>query len=265
MLQKKLIDIAKCAGDEIMKYYKSPDLFVETKSDSSPVTHADLNAHRVICEGLQKISNEIIISEESDLNKTKSLQNKKFWLVDPLDGTRDFIAGNDSFCVSIALIDGSSPIVGILYSPVLNEIFFAQRNEGSYLNGVKLYNSSKRKQLFGLASGALKVSERMKEFLNISKIEKLTRYGSALKFGHLARGDADIYPRFGETSEWDTAAGQLICEEAGCEVFDIVTLKTLEYGKPQFRNSGFVAIRSDLVQNVRGIVENLRSKYTQQT
>lgn len=257
LLQEKLIAIAKKAGDEIMKFYQSTGLVVANKSDDSPVTQADLNAHHIIVKGLEEISSDIIVSEESDLNKQLNLSSKRFWLVDPLDGTRDFVAGRDSFCVSIALIENCSPILGVLYAPVRNEVFFAQRSAGSFFNGNKIYNSSQRTKLFGLASGSIQPSERMQNFLKISKIDKLSRYGSALKFGHLARGDADVYPRFGDTSEWDTAAGQIICEEAGCEVFDVRTLGPLQYAKKEFRNKGFIALRQGLKSNFEKIVNDL--------
>ena len=99
-----------------MKFYRSGDLLVENKSDDSPVTQADLRAHAIIFSELSKVSNEIIISEESDLNKNLNLSERNFWLVDPLDGTRDFVAGLDTFCVSIALLSGGKPVLGVLYS-----------------------------------------------------------------------------------------------------------------------------------------------------
>ncbi len=254
MLENKIIAIAKNAGDEIMKFYKASDLLVESKSDSSPVTQADLNAHQIIFSGLRALSNDFIISEESDLDKSMDLRDKRFWLVDPLDGTRDFVAGHESFCVSIALIENCQPILGVLYSPVLNEIFYAKSTEGAFFNGKKIFNSSKRTKLFALSSRAKIPSERMKGFLKKLNIEKIKPYGSALKFGHLARGDADIYPRFGETSEWDTAAGQIICQEAGCAVLNISTLETLQYAKNDFLNSGFIAVREDLIPSFQNIL-----------
>lgn len=260
LLQDKIISLAKKAGDEIMKFYQASDLVVETKSDDSPLTNADLNAHEIIFKGLREISNDIIISEESELDKTLDLKEKKFWLVDPLDGTRDFVAGLGSFCVSIALIENEKPIFGVLYSPVFNEVFYAEKNQGCFFNSKKIFNSSNRVDLFALASGAAHSSERLKRFLKTAKVEKLTRYGSALKFGHLARGDADLYPRFGETSEWDTAAGQIICQEAGCEVIDIRTLEPLRYAKKDFRNSGFMAIRKDLEPTFHKILSDIRSQ-----
>lgn len=245
-----------------MKFYRSADLRVENKVDDSPLTQADLAAHEIIFSELSKISNEIIISEESDLNKTLDLKSRKFWLVDPLDGTRDFIAGKDTFCVSIALIESSKPILGVLYSPAKDELFFASKGEGSFFNGKKIFNSSDRKNLLGLASGAIHPSPKMMSFLKAANIEKLTRYGSALKFGHLATGEADVYPRFGETSEWDTAAGQIICTEAGCDVIDIKTLQPLSYTKSNFRNSGFIALRKDLIPQFNKILTEIKYEFS---
>jgi len=257
LLQNQIITIAKKAGDEIMKFYQSKDLIIKSKTDDSPVTAADLNAHQIIFSGLSDISNELIISEESESGKHLDLRQKKFWLVDPLDGTRDFVAGRETFCVSIAFIDRGEPVLGVLYSPVLNEVYYAKKNAGSFFNDKRIFNTSARKQLYALASGAAQASQRMQNFLKLSKIEKLTRYGSALKFAHLARGDADVYPRFGETSEWDTAAGQIICREAGCEVFDIHSLQTLTYAKKDFRNLGFIAVREDLLDTFKKMISDI--------
>ncbi len=257
-LLSEVIEIAKCAGSEIMKFYQLIGLMVQTKADASPVTQADLSAHHIIFDGLTKISDDLIISEESDAGKAQDLTQRKFWLVDPLDGTRDFVAGRETFCVSIALIDQGEPVLGVLYSPVLNEVFSAEKNHGSYLNGQKIFNSSTRLDLKAVAGGSTQPSQRMQNFLKISKFQELCRFGSALKFGYLSRVDVDLYPRFGETSEWDTAAGQIICQEAGCSILDIHTLKVMRYAKQNFRNNGFIAVRNDLLDTFRKIVESLR-------
>ncbi len=257
MLQKQIISIAQQAGEEILKFYRSSDLLVENKRDNSPVTKADLIAHEIIFSEISKISKEPIISEESELNKNLNLEKGQYWLVDPLDGTRDFVAGRETFCVSIGLIQNSLPVLGVLYSPVKKEFFWAAQGQGSFFNGKKIFNLSARTELFGVASGVNQIANRMKSFLDISKIQKMTRYGSALKFASVASGEADIYPRFGETSEWDTAAGQIICSEAGCDVIDIKTAQVMKYSKPAFRNTGFIALRRDLVPQFQKILKEL--------
>ncbi len=253
-----VIKIARQAGAEIMKFYRSNKISIQTKWDDSPVTEADLNAHHIIFEELSLISDDFIISEESNASKDLDLRESRFWLVDPLDGTRDFIAGRETFCVSIALIERGVPILGVLFSPVLNEMFSAELNEGAFLNGRKIYNSNAQRDLNALASGAVEVSERMQNFLKVSNIKNVSRFGSALKFAYLARGDADLYPRFGQTYEWDTAAGQIICAEAGCALIDVQSLEIMSYAKAEFLNSGFIAVRVDLVDTFRKIILELR-------
>jgi 3'(2'), 5'-bisphosphate nucleotidase len=257
-LLANVIEIARQAGLEIMKFYKTNKISIHKKLDDSPVTEADLNAHQIIFEALSQISDAPIISEESDASKELDLRDSCFWLVDPLDGTRDFIAGADTFCVSIALVDHGVPILGVLFSPVFNEMFSAELNEGAFLNGVKIFNSNTQAELSALASGAAQVSARMQNFLQRSNIKRVSRFGSALKFAYLSRGDADLYPRFGETSEWDTAGGQIICQEAGCAILDLQSLEVMRYAKANFRNEGFIAVRLDLVDTFRKIILELR-------
>lgn len=230
---------------------------VRFKADASPVTEADLAANEIIVTRLERLGVAPIISEESvsdSASATRSVPTRErmFWLVDPLDGTKDFIAGRDTFVVSIALIADGRPTLGLVYAPALGELFWAEAGRGSFKtlrpdvrDTVRVFNSSARQRLRVLASGS-HISPRLQAFLDSLAVEDFHRYGSALKMCRVAEGAADLYPRFGPTSEWDTAAGQIILEEANCKLVEMATGATLRYGKPQFRNPGFVASRVDL-------------------
>ena len=243
-MQKDVCQLAAAAGREILRIYQKGDWTVTSKADESPLTQADLAANEIIVPGLKRISQAPIVSEESDPQSMKV--GDKFWLVDPLDGTRDFIARRDTFVVSIGLIENGIPVFGVVHSPVTNETWWAEKGRGAFgPNGEKIFHSGRREKLIAAGSRSMP-SERMQIFYDLFSIAEVQRYGSALKFCKLAQGDVDLYPRFGPTSEWDTAAGQIIAEEAGCKVIDIKTGQSLRYGKPDFANPGFIASREDL-------------------
>jgi 3'(2'), 5'-bisphosphate nucleotidase len=239
-------EIAKTAGRKILEIYKSGNLGATEKLDFSPLTKADLASELIISTELARITHELIISEENpDLLTANFKAPHSYWLVDPLDGTKDFIAGKDSFVVSIARIENSRPVLGVLYAPVYDELYCAELGKGATCNGQKIFNRSERKDLQAVASGS-QTSERMQRLISHFSIQSMTRYGSALKFGRVARGDFDLYPRFGPTYEWDTAAGQIIAEEGGCQVLSMETGQSLRYGKTDLLNHGFLVCRQDL-------------------
>ena len=246
-LIKDVCAIAIEAGQTILSLRDSSLAAVQFKTDSSPVTEADLAANALIVKRLHDLAVAPVISEEGDIN---ALSGDKFWLVDPLDGTKDFVAGKKTFVVNIALIDERKPVLGVVHAPMLDEIFWAESGKGAFKSVAsgapqKIFNSSKRENYRVLASGS-KMTPRMEGFLAAFPIESLERYGSALKMARVAEGVADFYPRFGPTHEWDTAAGHAILNEAGGKVIDLETGRDLEYGKTAFRNNGFVASRADL-------------------
>lgn len=247
-LHTEIQTLAELAGREINRIYQSGQWTVEEKSDSSPVTQADLAANQILVPGIRSLSNDPIVSEESD---PQSVQiGSRFWLIDPLDGTRDFIAKRDTFVICIALVEDNYPIFGLIHSPVTGESWWAAKDMGSYGpkgNRLLPQESNQRREALIAAGSRSMPSERMQMFYDRFQISEVRRYGSALKFCRLAECDVDLYPRFGPTSEWDTAAGQIIAEEAGCKVLEISTGQRLRYGKPRFENrGGFMAARSDL-------------------
>ena len=240
-----IVTLAREAGAAIMAIYQKKSFEVFEKSDLSPVTEADLAAHQIIFDGLSQITPHIpIISEESDANRLGS--SETYWLVDPLDGTRDFVARKDTFVVCIGLIHQKYPVAGVIHEPVTGKSWWARSGLGAFADGQRISNSSNRVSLIAAGSRTTP-SQSMKDLYAEFSIQEVRRYGSALKFCHLSEGEVDIYPRFGLTSEWDTAAGQAIAEEAGCKVVSIASGLRLSYGKKNLLNEGgFIASRTDL-------------------
>lgn len=257
-----LTKLAVQAGQKIMEIRRQAAHSVRYKADASPVTDADLASNQLIVTQLEKLRVAPIVSEES--TPTLAVANK-FWLVDPLDGTKDFIAGRDTFVVNIALVENGAPTIGVIYAPALGELFWAEKGKGAFksdstgvANSKKIFNTSKRDKFKVLASGT-QMTPRLKAFIGALTIDELTRFGSALKMCRVAEGEGDLYPRFGPTSEWDTAAGHIILEESGCKLVEMATGLTIRYGKARFRNPGFIASRTDLdfVETFRGLLAQM--------
>lgn len=236
--------LALRAGKEIESIYRGNIWTVTQKADESPITQADLRSNEIIVAGLKALSTDPIISEEGDVELKKP--SSRFWLVDPLDGTRDFVNRMDTFVVCIALIENGEPILGVIYSPITDELYWAEKGKGAFgPGGVRIQNTSTRTDLVAAGSRSTP-SAQMKALYDQFGIAKVERFGSALKFCKVASGEFDLYPRFGPTKEWDTAAGQIIAEEAGCKVIDLSTGGRLMYAKPNLDNRGFVCCRADL-------------------
>ena len=215
-----VIDIARVAGNKILEIYNS-DFDIEKKQDQTPLTTADIAAHNIIVDSLSQLTPEIpILSEESeyipyDIRK----QWQRYWLVDPLDGTREFIKRNGEFTVNIALIENHRSIIGVIYSPVLKIDYFAWQDGGAFkLDGSKQHQPIRVRSLKNkiiVAGSRSHGSEKQRAYIDrLGDIELITM-GSSLKSCIVAEGKADIYPRLGPTSEWDTAAAQCIVEQAG--------------------------------------------------
>ena len=235
---------AQEAGRTIMTFYRDGTP-VETKADRSPVTEADRAADRLIVAGLQAAAPGIPVISEEGTSTGSPPPDGRFWLVDPLDGTREFIARTGEFTVNIALIEDGRPVLGVLHAPVQGETYVADglgqavRIMG---NGAPQPISARPVPTKGPAVVASRSHRDAETDAYIAKLgaERIKSAGSALKFGLLARGKADIYPRFGRTMEWDTAAGQAILEAAGGHVRDL-NGRVLSYGKTGFVNPPFVA------------------------
>jgi len=239
--------IAVDAGKEILKIYNKP-FTSKMKKDKSPVTKADLIANDLICKRLQSINPKIqIISEEG--KKKFSKKTNIFWLVDPLDGTKEFIKKNGEFTVNIALIKNCRPIYGVIYLPVKKEIYFTQ-NKSAYFSIIDHKNSYKSKKKIkvkkrtGINNRVLLLSRSYSRNIELSKkhfkTDKAIFSGSSIKFCLIANGKGNIYPRLGTTMEWDTAAGHAILNAAGGSVTTL-DRKVLKYGKKGFKNPSFIA------------------------
>lgn len=246
---KQICDVARAAGAEILDIYQS-DFDFETKGDGSPLTLADQNAHALIEKQLQIMRPDIpVLSEESiDEVGDERLQWSCYWLVDPLDGTKEFIKRNGEFTVNIALIDHGVPCLGVVYAPVLDSLYFARRGEGAWKQSAqakpeRIYTRNLDMEKVKIVASRSHLSDEVKLFASsfdaYSENVELISMGSSLKLCLVAEGRADVYPRLGLTSEWDTAAAHCVVEAAGGKVFDC-QLQTLRYGKPDILNPWFI-------------------------
>ncbi len=218
-----IVELAEEAGRAILEVYRG-DFAVDFKDDASPLTEADLAAHRIIVEGLGRIATGIpILSEESlDVPWEVRRQWSVFWLVDPLDGTREFVKRNGKFTVNIALIDAHRPVLGVVHAPVLERTAWAQRGYAARERRGGAHAETRQLRVAPRATPPWRVlgsrSHRdadTSRFLDAQGPIEVTGLGSSLKFVAIAAGEADLYARFGPTSEWDTAAGQCVLEAAG--------------------------------------------------
>lgn len=244
-LTEQLVAIALPAGKAIMDIYSQPPE-AELKSDGSPVTEADKAAEKIILAGLQQCAPDIpIVSEESE-ESHRMRAPERFFLVDPLDGTKEFLRhdGKGSFTVNIALIENGSPVLGVVYAPALDRLFVGTSEHGASetKNGKSTPISVRSSPQTGLVAVASRShrDEQTDQWLKDHHIDQTVSIGSSLKFCLVACGEADVYPRFGTTMEWDTAAGHAVLLAAG----GVVTTpenQTFTYGKPDFRNGPFVA------------------------
>jgi len=244
-----VIDVAHLAGDEILKLYHS-NFTITQKPDLTPVTSADFAAHDAIISGLKKITPHIpVLSEESDIPPFSERSSwSKYWLVDPLDGTREFIKKTGEFTVNIALIEDNIPTLGVIYAPTTDVCYFACKNKPAYKQINKLTqqkiltNKNTCSKNFTVAGSRSPGAEKLINFMKKLGAYKKLCMGSSLKSCLVAEGVADIYPRFGPTSEWDTAAAQIIVEQAGGQIID-TQLNPLRYNrKDSLLNPDFFAV-----------------------
>ena len=264
-----LKNISLEAGRAILDVYNSDDFQVQDKDDKSPLTAADLASHNVIVKGLETLNSKLgedipVLSEESAKQGYYIRKVwKRFWLVDPLDGTKEFIKRNGEFTVNIALIEEQNPVLGFVYVPVKDELYYGIVPGKT---AVKLESSgtdkSKAVELKPEASEALVRIVASKSHLNDDTkkvIDAVTaKYpensflsaGSSLKLCLVAEGKADFYPRYAPTMEWDTAAADAVCRSAGCEVMDAGLHKALIYNKENQLNPYFYVTSSDRIKNI---------------
>jgi 3'(2'), 5'-bisphosphate nucleotidase len=237
--------VAYEAGRRIMEIYEQ-GFEVEQKADKTPLTEADLAAHQAIMSGLSELTPDLpVLSEESrPTTFAERAAWPRYWLVDPLDGTREFINRNGEFTVNIALIDGHEPVVGVVYAPVVGSLYCAARGKGAFKKSeleepVQIHVRNHCPGKVVIAGSRSHQSPQFKEFLSKLPDYEVISMGSALKSCLVAEGTADIYARLGPTSEWDTAAAQCIVEEAGGQITD-THMRPLQYNtKEELLNPHF--------------------------
>lgn len=248
-LAEEVVQIAREAGAAIMAIYGREDFDVELKADESPLTIADKTANDLICEKLEQLSVQYpIISEE---NKEVPFETRRHydyhWLVDPLDGTKEFIKRNGEFTVNIALIHKGDPVMGVVHVPCFNETYWGVKGEGAFLEqgGTTTPLQAPAFQMtdkqLGVVCSRSHLNEATQSFVDQLDEPSLVPKGSSLKFLLIAKGEAHIYPRLGPTMEWDTAAAQAVLEQAGGQVIDEQTSAPLKYNKENLLNPHFVA------------------------
>ncbi len=249
-----LLHLAQQAGREIMRIYAS-DFAVASKADNSPVTEADQVAEKVILQGLNEDWPNIpVLAEEAASAGNIPQLGNRFFLVDPLDGTKEFTSRNGEFTVNIALIENGMPVMGVVYAPAINQIYCGEKGRGAGFATLILTDALtkafwhkievRKAPLEGLTVVASRshMDTATEDHLKSCKVKTLTSAGSSLKFCLIAKGEADLYPRFGRTMEWDTGAGQAVLEAAGGKVCN-VDGTPLRYGKSErgFDNPAFIA------------------------
>lgn len=239
-----LTQVARDAGSVIMAIYAT-DFAVRGKDDDSPVTEADEKAEKVIVTALRKLTPQVpVIAEEAVAAGHQEATGRLFWLVDPLDGTREFVNRNDEFTVNIALIEDGEPVLGVVYAPAINRLFAGAAGLGAFVvdEAGERAIATREVPAAGLtvvASRSHGDPQRIEAFLDGRKIAELRTAGSSLKICLVAAGEADLYPRFSRTMEWDIAAGDAVLRAAGGRLTD-VDGQLMQYGKPGLENGDFL-------------------------
>ncbi|HQS58964.1 MAG: 3'(2'),5'-bisphosphate nucleotidase [Gallionellales bacterium 35-53-114] len=249
LLLQQIVQLARSAGAAIMEIYRSEDFGETSKADNSPLTLADLAAHKIIVAGLGKLESAYPILSEEDANIPYSERRKwsSFWLVDPLDGTKEFLKRNGEFTVNIALVENGVPVLGVVYAPVLDVCYFAARGSGAFIQrDGKPVQSIKTKihaagQPIKVVASRSHSDERTTALLKRLGEHECISMGSSLKLCLVAEGAAHFYPRLGPTMEWDTAAAHAVVNEAGGMVCNVAE-QALRYNKEDLHNPEFLVL-----------------------
>jgi len=245
-LVQKCCDLARQAGARIMKFYGS-DMSVVLKKDASPLTAADQASHELLTDALAPLLPGVpVISEESFEATSSGAANERFWLVDPLDGTKEFLKATDQFTVNVALIDGGRSVLGVVYAPALDLIYYGRRGSGAWRQegtqtpcpiSVRPADTS----CLSVVASKDHAGPMVQAMLDRMPGAELQSMGSSLKFCLVAEGKADVYLRDLPTMEWDTAAAQCVVEAAGGGVYEL-SGQPLHYGKPSLKNSSIMTV-----------------------
>ena len=251
IVDKKFIDSLLSFGAELSNevvQIQERGFKTTEKSDSSPLTEADLHSNKRIREFL--FANTDVANIISEEDKEVSYDQRKdwgyYWMIDPIDGTKEFVKGGDDFCINIALCNGDRPVFGYVACPKKSDQYFAIEGRGAFKNGERIYakhSINPQSNLVKVVASKSHMNEKTSEFIsNLEKIYKVEtlNVGSSLKFCLVAEGEAHIYPRFGPTMEWDTCAPQIIAEESGANVFVANNMSALKYNKQNLLNPFFI-------------------------
>ena len=244
-LRSAVIALAREAGRATMRYYDSDAAGVREKDDRSPVTLADEVAHDILVEGLQRLDPETpVVSEEAAAAAWETRRGwRKFWLVDPLDGTKEFIKKRAEFTVNVALVVDGEPTFGVVLAPALDLLYWAEKGGGAWREAKgqapeRIYSSEPSPGApLTIVESLSHPSPELEEYLKTIPIKERVKAGSSLKFCWVAEGRADVYPRLGPTMEWDVAAGDCIYRQSGRRG---ERPSPLRYNKPDLRNPSFV-------------------------
>jgi len=263
-LLPQVIELAKKAGDAIMRIYHQSDNEIVYKADNSPLTEADLASDRLITQGLTKINQDWpILSEESaDIPYDRRSSWHRFWLVDPLDGTKEFIKRNDEFTVNIALIENGCPVLGVVHAPALEICFYGAKGAGAYVERNNLpvrrifVADMKEQDTVKVVASRSHRDDRITVMLDRLGGYECIRMGSSLKICLVAEGIAHFYPRLGPTMEWDTAAAHAVVNEAGGRVCQWSGAELI-YNKPDLHNPDFFVLAENN-QSLRMLINDFK-------
>lgn len=252
------IEAAITAGKKIMEIYTMDDFEIDYKLDNSPLTKADIAAHHCIVSFLGQTNIPVLSEEGQGINYDDRKDLKQLWIVDPIDGTKEFINKNGEFTVNIALIEDHKPVLGVIYVPALKDLYYSSIDKGAFkLSNISEFSSFK---LISEAAQKLPIIDSNRPYTVVASRSHLSvetekfiqsleadhgeirciSKGSSLKLCMVAEGSADCYPRFAPTMEWDTAAGQAICNHAGFSVIDWSTKEEMKYNREQLLNNWFL-------------------------
>ncbi|MCB1929070.1 MAG: 3'(2'),5'-bisphosphate nucleotidase CysQ [Rhodocyclaceae bacterium] len=245
LLLDELIPVVRAAGDVVMSVYAT-DFAVRGKDDASPVTEADERAEALIVPALARILPDVpVVAEEAAAAGQVPEIGARFWLVDPLDGTKEFINRNGEFTVNIALIEAGEPVLGVVLAPALGRLYAGARDLGAFVEDAEGHRPIRVREapdagLTVVASRSHGDAEALARFLEGRRVAETRNAGSSLKICLVASGEADVYPRLGRTMEWDIAAGHAVLAAAGGRLVALDG-SSLNYGKPGFDNPHFSA------------------------
>jgi 3'(2'), 5'-bisphosphate nucleotidase len=240
----RIIEIAQNAGKAILEIYYNGEFGIDLKADESPLTLADKKAHEIIVDGLKESGLPILSEEGKNIAYKERQKWTEFWLVDPVDGTKEFIKRNGEFTVNIALIKGSQPIFGVVFAPVLDKLYYGGIDMGSFMihknEIIELKKNKSDIKTVRIVASRSHLNKETQDFIDQYDQSEIVSMGSSLKFMLIAEDMADVYPRFAPTMEWDTGAAHAILLGLGINVNEPYTKQPLRYNKEDLLNPYFL-------------------------